>query len=290
MFLFSFRAKSGHLNFGDEVSYFIVKKILDRIILQARTNNRLRFILENHFHLSSLLIQKDFRKQNRLFAVGSILGPKVNNNDVIWGSGFISGEETLASEVKQLNVLAVRGKKTLNKLMELKIPFQENVAFGDPGLLISRFITANRMKNEKIVIVPHYAHKGIFDKLLIKTNSSIEVVNARDDYKKIAKVISGASLVLSSSLHGIIFAHAYSVPAIRIKLSGKPLKGGEFKFEDYMSVFDEDVSLPTLLIEETDPEIDINKILSVMHPTAPSEKVISQIQDALITSLRGYFA
>lgn len=288
--LYFFRAKSGNTNFGDEVSYFIVKKSLGRVILQARTSKRLIFIYDNHFHLSSLFIQKDFRKHNRLFAVGSILGPKVKNNDVIWGSGFISNDEILNTEVNQLNVLAVRGKKTLRKLKELNIPTHDNIALGDPGLLISKFVQACEPSKEMIVIVPHYIHKDIFDELSIISKTAFQVVNARDDYIPIAKIISGASLVLSSSLHGIIFAHAYGIPAIRLIFEEKQLKGGSYKFEDYMSIFEESVKLPLYRVNTNDLELNIDSILKSYSPAAPSKEKVNSIQDNLINVLKNHYS
>lgn len=287
--LYFFRAKSGNTNFGDEVSHFIVKKSLGRIILQARTNNRFKFIYENHFHLSSLLIQRKFRKYNRLFAVGSILGPKVENNDVIWGSGFISNDEILRPDVNQLTVLAVRGQKTLNKLKEQIIPPHDNIALGDPGLLISKYVQACEPSKEKIVIVPHYSHKEVFDELSIISKTAFKVVNPRDDYRSIAKIISGANLVLSSSLHGIIFAHAYAIPAIRLIFEEEQLKGGNFKFEDYMSVFEDSVNLPSHHINKYDLELNIDSILNSYSPAAPSKEKVKSIQDNLINALKNNY-
>ncbi|WP_156383835.1 hypothetical protein [Methylobacterium sp. Leaf456] len=48
--------------------------------------------------------------------------------------------------------------------------------------------------------------------------------------------------ILSSSLHGLILAHAYGIPATWLKISDRPL-GDDFKFRDYWaSIGRDDVS------------------------------------------------
>jgi polysaccharide pyruvyl transferase WcaK-like protein len=46
--------------------------------------------------------------------------------------------------------------------------------------------------------------------------------------------IARCEYVASSSLHGVIIAHALGVPAVWLRMSDQ-LKGGDFKFRDYAS-------------------------------------------------------
>ncbi|HQA91106.1 MAG TPA: hypothetical protein PK316_15725, partial [Sedimentisphaerales bacterium] len=57
--------------------------------------------------------------------------------------------------------------------------------------------------------------------------------------------------VLSSSLHGLIVADAFGVPNAWLKLSDK-VRGNDFKFRDYYSVYDLDEKVIPLRIEQVD--------------------------------------
>lgn len=287
--LYFFRAKSGKKNFGDESSFFIVRRLLDNYVLKVISNHRLKFMFQNRFHLSAILVQPVFRKKTKLFAIGSILGPKVNNRDVIWGSGFIAQNEMLNAETKELIVLAVRGKYSLRKLKDIKTIKPHEVALGDPGILISQFVSAKKKCDPKIVVIPHYMHQKRWEELNVISKSQYDVVNVREDVEKVAERISAASVVISSSLHGIVFAHSYSIPAIRMAFDGEPLKGGDFKFDDYMSIFESDVCLPTFFIGSDQKDLNIDKILLKHFPISPVPKRVTEIQDRLITVLRKHY-
>ena len=56
------------------------------------------------------------------------------------------------------------------------------------------------------------------------------------DIEKLVDDILSCEVILSSSLHGIIFAHAYGVPAYHVQFTDF-FKNGNFKFADYYSSF-----------------------------------------------------
>lgn len=287
--LYYYRAKSELKNFGDEVSYFIVDNVLNKTVLKALTNQRFKFIKHNNFHPAAFFVQPTFRRKERLFAIGSILGPKVNNSDIIWGSGFISDKEQLNPNTINVKLLALRGKKTFQKLTETNITVPNHITFGDPGLLISKFIERVKFTENRIVIIPHYIHKDYLERVVIKSTRQLIIIDARDDFKKIANDISGANLVISSSLHGIVFAHSFSVPAIRMVINDENLKGGDFKFEDYMSVYDNDVILPKVLLSNNKHDIDLDELIKNFTPIAPSQRKIVELQDSLIETLKTHY-
>ena len=57
-------------------------------------------------------------------------------------------------------------------------------------------------------------------------------LNSRGEIRSIVKSIAKCRAVVSSGLHGVIFAHALSTPAAAIKVSDK-ISGGDWKFFDY---------------------------------------------------------
>ena len=58
----------------------------------------------------------------------------------------------------------------------------------------------------------------------------VDVVN--EPFQSVINKIGKAKIVVSSSLHGLIFAEAYNKPAIWLKVTDKII-GGNFKFHDY---------------------------------------------------------
>jgi hypothetical protein len=104
--------------------------------------------------------------------------------------------------------------------------------YGDPALLLPKFCKESK-KEYKIGIVPHFVDYKFAKENFPKYNI-IDVIN--QDPLVVAQEITKCEKIISSSLHGIIAAHAYGIPAAWIKLS-KKVKGDDTKFYDYfMSV------------------------------------------------------
>lgn len=144
-----------------------------------------------------------------------------------WGSGFIcsdSGNKGL----KNIKFCAVRGEKSLSRINNV-------IPTGDPGILInSAYLLKRKRHSKKIGIVIHYADiKTPLAKKFCE-DPRFEVITPLDSAQNVAKKISTCSLILSSSLHGLIFADSLSIPNAHIKISDN-LTGGTYKFIDYYS-------------------------------------------------------
>ena len=74
---------------------------------------------------------------NKLLAIGSILN-HAKTNDVIWGSGYNSSKKLDTYKFDRLTVHAVRGP--LTKVFLESRGVEVPSCFGDPGLLVSRYI------------------------------------------------------------------------------------------------------------------------------------------------------
>lgn len=168
-----------------------------------------------------------YNKQH-YFVIGSILG-RVNKNSIVWGSGFIS-EEDMFKE-KPFKIHAVRGPKTREKLLNVGVDCPE--VYGDPALLLPKLYNPKIDKKYSLGIIAHYFDKDNNWLQNNINNSTIKIIDVsqQDPYGFINDILSCEKIV-SSSLHGIITADAYGIPAKWIKLSDK-LHGGDFKFLDY---------------------------------------------------------
>lgn len=162
-----------------------------------------------------------------MICAGSIITFINGNRNYVWGSGLIEDGEPINNN---MIYCAVRGKLTRKRIGQKwsKIPL------GDPGLLANLVYDVSGKKNGKIGIIPHYIdyELGIIKK--IRKDNRFCIINVEDHPSAIAEQISQCKLILSSSLHGLIFADSYSIPNAHIKLSDNVI-GGRYKFKDYYS-------------------------------------------------------
>lgn len=162
--------------------------------------------------------------------IGSIICT-ASKNSIVWGSGIIKQDEN----VREAKFIAVRGPRTRRRLLELG--YQVPEVYGDPGLLLPRFISNVEEKKYALGIIPHYVdYENVLARF--KEDSRVKVINLMtDDVVKTTKEILECKKIISSSLHGVIVSHAYEIPALWVKFSNK-LAGDNIKFYDYFESLD----------------------------------------------------
>lgn len=164
---------------------------------------------------------QDFKKKH-LMVAGSIL-QHANDKTTVLGCGF--GDNTQKPDGKP-KILIIRGKLTEQRLIELG--FNKSWVMGDPGLFLPFVYKPTVEKEYKMGIVPHYA-----DFNLVK-GTEYHIIDICQPVEKVAGEINKCERVMSSSLHGLIVAHAYNIPATWVEFSDNVVGGG-FKFRDYFS-------------------------------------------------------
>lgn len=166
---------------------------------------------------------------DHLFSIGSIL-QYANNDCYIWGSGFISSSSRPKGVPREVS--AVRGPLTSAKLSNLGI--QHPTIYGDPALLTSCFVDLKHSPiPNRIGFVPHFVDWPVLEKIRPIFEYDVEVVDIRtDDVISFCKKILECEVIISSSLHGIIIAESFGIPAIWCQISDGVVGGG-FKFYDY---------------------------------------------------------
>lgn len=155
--------------------------------------------------------------------VGSIL-ETARPGDWVWGTGTKFEADIDAFGMK---VLAVRGPRTASVLRN----FRHEIAIGDPALLLPRVYepSVSRVQTGLVGFIPHYVDHD-FIPYFEKDATIIDVTNA--NWRATIDAIVDCALIVSSSLHGIIVAEAYGVPAVWIQPSNR-IFGGHHKFQDY---------------------------------------------------------
>lgn len=166
-----------------------------------------------------------------LLMCGSVLN-FANEHSVVWGTGFMHSQSTLegCSMDMSKQIHAVRGPLTAQRLDELGI--EVDVPYGDPSMLIKRFAGIDTPDNAKYKygVVPHY-----IDKLRVEDwPDDILNINVADDTYLMINEMMKCEYIISSSLHGLIVADTYGIPALWVKLSDS-LVGDDMKFHDYFA-------------------------------------------------------
>ncbi|WJJ95983.1 polysaccharide pyruvyl transferase family protein [Algibacter luteus] len=219
-------------NYGDLLGKYLVEKISQKKVIWAKPS---KFSIHDFF--SPIYV-----------TIGSIL-TNVNSKCIVWGSGIVSKDYP----IKNAKFLAVRGPQTRKHL--LKQGYEVPDVYGDPALLLPKFYNPKIKKEYAIGIIPHYSDfnkvKDFYkneDSMLLIDLMTNNIEKTTDDFLKCKKVVS-------SSLHGLIVAHAYGIPAVWQKFSGD-IFGDDIKYQDYF----ESVEIPTYKPDITNFKLSIDEL------------------------------
>ena len=138
-----------------------------------------------------------------------------------------------------LDCTLVRGKYTLSKIRECKPAYQKDIMLGDPGLVLPYFIDKKiTTKKYKYGIVPHYVDKHLLHKFP-KNNEVTFIDINNENILDFSNKLMECESIISSSLHGLIFANSLCIPTAWIRIKETLLTSDDIKFYDYFSVYEE---------------------------------------------------
>lgn len=197
-------------NIGDRANGDLIERITGRPVMQARTP------YEPH-----------------VLGMGSTLS-SATAESLIWGTGMLEVAE--APDLRPDQILALRGEGSRRALEERGVSCPE-VPLGDPGVLAGSVlgIAPAAKKTHTIGLVPHYVdwNSELFTRL--DQEDGTRRIDVREgSLARFLADMSACEVVVSSSLHGLVFAESLSIPAVWVEASGK-LSGGRFKFDDWFS-------------------------------------------------------
>lgn len=207
--LFYWQAKKFE-NFGDYCSLKLIERIVNTPVRVFKKNTK-----------------KNAKQELKLLAIGSIFS-FANNNDIVWGSGINGKLDRSHYTFTHLDIRAIRGPLSRQYLIDnFNISCPE--IYGDPALLFPYFFPEFKRKeapSQKYLIIPHYSEEHLFPKELFGSS----VAYPSEPWDQIIEKILDSEFVISSSLHGIIIAEAYHIPARQLRVTSNE---SLFKYLDY---------------------------------------------------------
>jgi len=186
-----------HPNFGDQIS---------KVIVEGISKNKVKIVSSS--------------ESNKLLAVGSIL-QFAKNGDILWGTGLHPNPKLLKliDSLKKLDVRAVRGPITRDFLLKKGISCPK--IYGDPGILMPLIYPKKPKPKKEYGIIPHIFERKLFE--------NFDYIDGTENWKKVINQILKCKKIISSSLHGIIIAEAYGIPAVWLKSKSRE----DLKYIDY---------------------------------------------------------
>ncbi len=188
------------VNFGDHLAVVIVERIIqDPVRVHTKA-------------------------EKKLLGLGSLLY-FANTGDVLWGTGCnYKYDKKSDYGFTDLDVRAVRGPLTKAFIEEMGVKCPE--VYGDPALLFPYLFPEFKKKenpSRPYIIVPHLYERDLFE-------PAPHVISPIAHWRVVVGAILDSRFVISGSLHAIIIAESYGIPARYLRLSEKePL----FKYHDY---------------------------------------------------------
>ena len=164
-----------------------------------------------------------------VYAIGSIIDFGFHDA-TIWGSGMLN-EQALYRMVKScklgriLDIRAVRGPFTRDIL--LKSGYECPEVYGDPAIIMPLIYTPQVTKIKDISCIVHL--NGEIDAKVQQFQGDFIDLKTTD-YKQFIDQLCMSKKVISSSLHGIILAETYGVPAVLLL---EDVKDQVMKFYDW---------------------------------------------------------
>lgn len=193
------------LNFGDKLGPYLIEKITGR---------------------RPVFVPKE--SEDRYYVTcGSILN-HAGPNSVVWGAGLGSLSDQVNSSA---DLKAVRGP--FSGFRAGMCGNKDPKVYGDPAMLLAKFIPKSQHPKSYIGIVPHYVDQARAD-YFYGDKPEYKIVDILGPIEQVVEDITSCSLVVSTSLHGLVVADAYGIPNIHAVFDDN-IGGDGMKFSDHKS-------------------------------------------------------
>ncbi len=183
--------------------------------------------------------------QPHLLAVGSLMARSTRVSQV-WGTGVIDPDGGVGGVMKA-NVHAVRGQLSYAALRSSGVSMGD-VALGDPAFLAPELLGISKAAapSYAIGLVRHYLDRDNPMWARWKAAPGVVDLDVGAAPGVFLAQMAQCAVVISTSLHGLVFAEALGIPNLWVR-AGDALIGGEFKFRDWFSTTRRPQAAPHLL-------------------------------------------
>ncbi|MBW3084563.1 hypothetical protein KEM60_00751 [Austwickia sp. TVS 96-490-7B] len=167
-------------------------------------------------------------EQASVIGVGSLIQQLPSDFEgLLWGTGLIVD---IPVDLPGVRGVGVRGELTRSRISCPGMPVS-----GDPGLL-TRLLFRPVRRRYDVGVVVHYTHAedARLAEMLQHTPGSLRIDVTRRPWS-VARDIASCRRIVTTSLHGLILADAFGIPAVWIRMP-QGLYGGDFKFRDHETV------------------------------------------------------
>jgi len=178
------------------------------------------------------------RAGGNLFAVGSNMNKLTSRSDIVWGTGAL-GLKDFRKEKAPSKVVGVRGPLTASAMhQESPESYASVPVLGDPALLLP-LVWSHLHRAE----APKHAVCAVFHWTDLKSDVAraaapgfiVETCVVGQRPHEVMEQLLDCELVVSTSLHGIIFSEAFGIPARWVRDKSLPSAHNDvFKFNDYL--------------------------------------------------------
>jgi len=225
-------------NFGDDYNLDLGAALLHRAPLRTYS--------PSSSYSSGLWMTSDREVSPKVVACGSVL-PVVRKGDVVAGPGGYAMQRGInfdALRDPNTTIASVRGPDTASLLRNHSVDHSDFLPNIDPGLLAGTLVwphlrnkpqrgsTGASEKPRRVCLIPHGSDVA-FERHARRFWTDIHILSVHQRASKMAIAMGECNLILSTSLHGLVFADAFQIPSIWIHSKGTSQK--PFKFNDYFA-------------------------------------------------------
>lgn len=237
-----------HGNFGDELSLYLVEKITgknfsratryedDKLVAIGSILSRDILYTRSYVWGSGTLTRQAFEKKPfQLFPLNRMLKRTINEIRRLPPPCDLLAENPFFVQKKAV-ICAVRGPRTRDLLLKegVKCP----AIYGDPAIVLPKFYAPKAKSKYPIGLILHHSQENLFDKYALEELGIHLISILREGAEQLEEFIdevASCERVFTSSLHGLIVAQAYGVPAQWLQMAGQPIHEDEcHKFYDYL--------------------------------------------------------